>query len=167
MTAASRLAVTVCDIVSMRVVYRVSKTMKSPRLARCLPVAPTGHTIARIDECGGSYEPSADVSGVIAMLSMKRYRWLCVLAGEVAYGVCLLGGLFPLRSGAGTEVHHALFETLPGFVWINPGSVILGAVYVFAFSWIFGSYMVWMHNTSLIEPETKIQQPSSERKGVA
>jgi hypothetical protein len=83
------------------------------------------------------------------MLSMKRYRWLCVLGGEVAYLLCLLGGLLPLRSTAGTEVHHALFETLPGFVWITPASVVLGAAYVFAFAWIFGSYMVWMHNSSL------------------
>ena len=96
------------------------------------------------------------------MLSMKRYRWLCVLGGEVAYLLCLLGGLLPLRSNTGTEVHHALFETLPGFVWITPASVALGAAYVFVFAWIFGSYMVWMHNSSLIEtavaPEAKARK---------
>ena len=51
------------------------------------------------------------------MLSLRRYGWLCVLGGEVAYIVCLLGGYLPLRSARGTELHHALFETLPGFVW--------------------------------------------------
>jgi hypothetical protein len=91
------------------------------------------------------------------MLSMKRYRWLCVLGGEVAYLLCLLGGMLPLRSNAGTEVHHSLFETLPGFVWITPASVALGAAYVFAFAWIFGSYMVWMHNSSLIEPKLHLR----------
>ena len=101
------------------------------------------------------------------MLSMKRYRWLCILAGEVAYAICLAGGLLPLRSSAGTDVHHALFETLPGFVWITPGSVVLGAVYVFIFSWVFGSYMVWMHNTSLIAPEHGASRSASERKGAA
>ena len=84
------------------------------------------------------------------MLSLRRYGWLCVLGGEVAYLVCLLGGYLPLRSARGTELHHTLFETLPGFVWGQPSSMLLGAVYVFVFAWIFGGYMVWMHNTSLI-----------------
>jgi hypothetical protein len=84
------------------------------------------------------------------MLSMRRYGWLCVLGGEVAYIVCLLGGYLPLRSARGTELHHALFETLPGFVWGQPSSMLLGAAYVFVFAWLFGAYMVWMHNTSLI-----------------
>ena len=84
------------------------------------------------------------------MLSLRRYGWLCVLGGEVAYLVCLLGGYLPLRSARGTELHHTLFETLPGFIWGQPSSMVLGAVYVFVFAWIFGGYMVWMHNTSLI-----------------
>ena len=98
------------------------------------------------------------------MLSMKRYRWLCVLGGEVAYILCLLGGLLPIRSSAGIDIHHRLFETLPGFVWISPGSVALGAVYVFVFAWIFGSYAVWMHNTSLIEPDIKSKAPDTRRE---
>ena len=84
------------------------------------------------------------------MLLLKRYRWLCVLGGEVLYILCLLGGFLPLRSVRGTELHHALLETLPGFTWINFSSVLLGAAYVFIFAWLFGSYMVWMHNSSLI-----------------
>ena len=87
------------------------------------------------------------------MLSLRRYGWLCVLGGEVAYTVCLLGGYLPLRSARATELHHTLFETLPGFVWGQPSSMLLGAVYVFVFAWIFGGYMVWMHNTSLIGRE--------------
>jgi hypothetical protein len=71
---------------------------------------------------------------------MQRYGWLCVLGGEVAYWICLLGGYLPLRSVRGTEIHHALFETLPGFTWGSPWSMILGAVYVFAVAWIFGAY---------------------------
>ena len=87
------------------------------------------------------------------MLSLRRYGWLCVLGGEVAYAVCLFGGYLPLRSARATELHHTLFETLPGFVWGQPLSMLLGAVYVFVFAWIFGGYMVWMHNTSLIGRE--------------
>jgi len=84
------------------------------------------------------------------MLSLKRYRWLCVLGGEVLYALCILGGFLPLRNTRGTELHHALLETLPGFTWINIGSVLLGAVYVFVFAWLFGWYIVWMHNSSLV-----------------
>ena len=98
------------------------------------------------------------------MLSLTRYRWLCVLGGEVAYALCLAGGFVPMRSSEGMALHHALFETLPGFVWINPQSVILGAVYVFSFSWVFGTYMVWMHNSSLIETKAENTSSSLPRK---
>lgn len=85
------------------------------------------------------------------MLSLKPYGWLCVLGGEVAYLLCLIGGYLPWRTAQGTALHHALFETLPGFAWGNFGSVILGAAYVFVFAWIFAWYIVWMHNSSLVE----------------
>jgi hypothetical protein len=97
------------------------------------------------------------------MLSLKRYRWLCVLGAEVAYGLCLLGGFLPIRSAIGIELHHQLFETLPGFVWINAQSVILGALYVFAFAWVFGTYFVWMHNTSLTKSETETKTSGAPR----
>lgn len=84
------------------------------------------------------------------MLSLKRYGWLCVLGGEVLYVLCVLGGLLPLRTERGIELHHALFETLPGFTWLTFGSFMLGAIYVFVFSWICAWYIVWMHNTSII-----------------
>jgi hypothetical protein len=77
-----------------------------------------------------------------------------VLGAELAYAICLLGGFLPIRSTKGIELHHALFETLPGFVWINVGSAFLGAFYMFVLAWVFGTYMVWMHNTSLTTPET-------------
>lgn len=85
------------------------------------------------------------------MLSLKRYGRLCVVGGEVVYGLCLLGGFLPWRSAQGAALHHLLFETLPGFTWINPSSFILGAAYVFVFSWVFAWYYVWMHNSSLIK----------------
>lgn len=84
------------------------------------------------------------------MLSLKKYAWLCVLGGEIVYLVCLLGGLLPFRSSEAIRLHHLAFELLPGFTWLNLGSVILGAIYVFAFSWVFGAYIAWMHNSSLI-----------------
>jgi hypothetical protein len=90
------------------------------------------------------------------MLSMKRYRWLCVLGAEVVYFVCLFGDFLPFRTPSAIELHHKIFETLPGFVWLNIQSVILGAIYMFVFAWIFGSYFVWMHNTSLIRAENEV-----------
>ena len=84
-------------------------------------------------------------------LSLKSYVWKCVLGSEIVYFICLFGGLIPLRSVEATKLHHLFFEVLPGFTWINTGSVILGAVYMFIFALIFGSYMVWMHNSSLIK----------------
>jgi hypothetical protein len=59
----------------------------------------------------------------------------------------------PLRTGKAIELHRALFEMLPGFVWGSVTSIVLGAFYVFAFAWIFAAYFVWMHNTSLTAPE--------------
>ena len=98
------------------------------------------------------------------MLRLTRYCWLCVLRAEITYIVCLLGGFLPIRTAAGIELHHRIFETLPGFVWINAQSVILGAVYVFAFAWIFGAYFVWMHNTSLISAENQTRVSGTPRK---
>jgi hypothetical protein len=85
----------------------------------------------------------------MGQLSLRKYVWKCVLGTEVLYVLCVLGGFLPFRSAAGIELHHRLFETLPGFVWISSGSFILGAVYMFIFAWVFGSYFVWMHNSSL------------------
>lgn len=83
-------------------------------------------------------------------LSLKSYGWKCVLGVEAAYVLCVLGGFLPLRSAAGIQLHHAIFETLPGFTWISFSSFVLGASYMFVFAWIFASYFVWMHNSSLI-----------------
>lgn len=83
-------------------------------------------------------------------LSLQSYGWKCVLGMEVVYTVCLVGGLLPWRTPAGMQLHHTLFEMLPGFTWISFGSFILGAVYVFVLAWVFAWYMVWMYNSSLI-----------------
>lgn len=86
-------------------------------------------------------------------LSLKKYGWKCALGAEIVYIVCLLGGFLPLRTARGIELHHTIFETLPGFSWISTGSALLGAVYFFAFAWIFAWYFVWMHNSSMVETE--------------
>lgn len=83
-------------------------------------------------------------------LSLKSYVKKCILGAEIVYVACLVGGFLPLRSQRGIELHHALFETLPGFTWLTFGSVIWGAVLIAVIAWIFGAYMVWMHNSSLV-----------------
>jgi hypothetical protein len=83
------------------------------------------------------------------MLSYKKYITKCVFGAEIVYMICLVGGLLPFRSMRGIELHHALFETLPGFTWLTGPSILWGAVLVGVFSVIFGMYMVWMHNSSI------------------
>ncbi len=65
--------------------------------------------------------------------------------------LCLVGGFLPWRSQKGIELHHALFETLPGFTWISFGSFVWGLILIGAISYIFGAYIVWMHNSSLVK----------------
>lgn len=84
-------------------------------------------------------------------LSYFSYVWKCVAGAEVAYFICLLGAFALERTANGSQLHHTLFETLPGFVWLTPASVVLGALYMFIFAIIFGTYMVWMHNSSINE----------------
>lgn len=82
-------------------------------------------------------------------LDYFSYVLKCVIGAEVVYAICL-GGAFVLdRSPKGTEMHHTMFETMPGFVWIDAPSVMLGAMYILAFAIVFGIYMVWMHNSSI------------------
>ncbi|MFH0804007.1 MAG: hypothetical protein V1896_00165 [Candidatus Zambryskibacteria bacterium] len=84
-------------------------------------------------------------------LSLKSYVSKCVLGSEIIYVLCLFSGLLPFRNQAAIELHHKLFETLPGFTWLTFGSFVWGAVLIAAISWVFGLYMVWMHNSSLIQ----------------
>lgn len=83
-------------------------------------------------------------------LSLSSYVKKCVLGAEIVYVVCLIGGYLPLRSQRGIELHHTLFETLPGFTWLTFGSFIWGAILIAVIAWVFGAYMVWMHNSSIV-----------------
>lgn len=85
------------------------------------------------------------------MLSYKSYISKCVFGAEAVYILCLAGGFLPLRSVRGIELHHSLFETIPGFIWLTASSVIWGGVVLAVLSVIFGLYMVWMHNSSLVK----------------
>ncbi|OGY65006.1 MAG: hypothetical protein A3A04_01405 [Candidatus Harrisonbacteria bacterium RIFCSPLOWO2_01_FULL_40_28] len=80
-------------------------------------------------------------------LSLKKYSLLCVLGGEVAYTACLIYGT--TLTGKLAELHHAIFELLPGFTWLGFGSFIVGAITVGVWSCLGGAYIAWMHNYSL------------------
>ena len=82
------------------------------------------------------------------MLSTKKYPLLCVLGMEIFYVLCIgYGFLLPDK---GRELHHALFELIPGFVWGNPVRMVWGALYMGVLAWIAGWYIAWMHNASMI-----------------
>lgn len=80
-------------------------------------------------------------------LAYKPYLWRCILGGEIVYVLCVMYGV--MINPATQGVHTALFNTLPGFTWLTPGSFVLGLLYVFVTSVVFGAYMVWMHNASV------------------
>ena len=82
------------------------------------------------------------------MLFKTKYAALCVLGTEIFYLLCLGYGL--LLSGKAKDLHHALFELIPGFLWGNLASMAWGAVYLAIFAWIIGWYIAWMHNASVI-----------------
>jgi hypothetical protein len=86
------------------------------------------------------------------MLSKTKYSGLCVAGIEVFYVLCLIYG--SLLVGRAQEIHHSLFELLPGVAWGDPLSLIWGAVLLGLFALIVGWYVAWMHNVSLL-PETK------------
>lgn len=85
------------------------------------------------------------------MLSFKRYGWLCVLGGEV-------GVLYLPSRWLPAAALCARNRDPPRFIRDAAGIYLgqsmehdLGAFYVFALAWIFGAYMVWMHNSSLLK----------------
>lgn len=80
-------------------------------------------------------------------LSVGKYASLCVLGGEIAYTACLVYGT--LLTGKAAELHHAIFELLPGFSWLGTGSFLAGAVTVAVWSGAAGAYIAWMHNASI------------------
>ena len=87
-----------------------------------------------------------------AMLSKTKYSGLCVLGTEVLYVLCLVYGA--LLAGRAQELHHSLFELLPGVAWGNPLTFVWGAVLLGVLALIVGWYVAWMHNISLMA-ETK------------
>jgi hypothetical protein len=82
------------------------------------------------------------------MLFKAKYAALCVLGAEIFYVLCVGYGL--LLSDKAKDLHHALFELIPGFVWGNLASMVWGAVYMAILAWIAGWYIAWMHNASMI-----------------
>lgn len=80
-------------------------------------------------------------------LSVGKYAGLCILGGEIVYTACLIYGT--TLSGKTAELHHTLFELLPGFTWVGFGSWIAGGISIAIWSGLGGAYIAWMHNASL------------------
>jgi len=66
----------------------------------------------------------------------------------IVYVFCLPYGY--LLSAKGKELHDALFELIPGFVWGDVLSLVWGGVFLAVLAWIGGWSIAWMHNASLI-----------------
>jgi len=81
------------------------------------------------------------------MLSTTKYAALCVLGMEIFYVLCIGYGF--VLSDKARELHHALFELIPGFVWGNPVSLVWGGLYMGVLALVGGWYIAWMHNASL------------------
>jgi hypothetical protein len=82
------------------------------------------------------------------MLSKTKYAARCVLGMEIFFVLCVGYGLLLLDSRK--DLHHALFELIPGFIWGNPVAMVWGAVFAGVWAWIVGWYIAWMHNASII-----------------
>ena len=67
---------------------------------------------------------------------------------EIFYVVCLGYGF--VLSGKARELHHSLFELIPGFAWGNPVRMLWGAVLLGIFARVAGWYVAWMHNVSMV-----------------
>ena len=80
------------------------------------------------------------------MLFKTKYAGLCVLGTEIFYVFCIGYGF--VLTGKAMELHHALFELIPGMVWGNPASMVWGAFYLAIVAWVSGWYIAWMHNVS-------------------
>jgi len=83
------------------------------------------------------------------LLSKTKYAALCLVGTEIFYILCIGYGLLFL-TGKAMELHHALFELIPGFAWGNPASMALGAVYLGIMAMIAGWCIAWMHNASIV-----------------
>ena len=58
------------------------------------------------------------------MLFKTKYAGLCVLGTEIFYVLCVGYGF--VLTGRAMDLHHSLFELIPGFSWGNSASIVWG-----------------------------------------
>ncbi|OGH67948.1 MAG: hypothetical protein A3C15_00245 [Candidatus Magasanikbacteria bacterium RIFCSPHIGHO2_02_FULL_50_9b] len=80
-------------------------------------------------------------------LSYVPYSLKCILGAEIMYVGCIFYGT--TLNKPNSELHHALLGLLPGFTWGSLSSAIVSGVVIAAYAFIFGLFMVWMHNSSM------------------
>lgn len=96
-------------------------------------------------------------------ISLEKYGWRLSFGAVVFYFICLSYG--SLLSSEARELHHALFEMIPGFIWGSAASVIVGAIYFFVLAWILAWFIVWTHNSSLEGDYSKQSKRPAEKHG--
>ena len=82
------------------------------------------------------------------MLSKTKYSALCFVGAELFYVACLPYGY--LLSAKGRELHDALFQLIPGFVWGDALSMVWGGLFIGVLAAIGGWYIAWMHNEAMV-----------------
>ena len=60
----------------------------------------------------------------------------------ISYVLCLLYGLLPID----TELHHGLFELLPGFTWFTWPSFFMGVIWSVVFAWYIALVLIPLYN---------------------
>ena len=82
------------------------------------------------------------------MFSYQSYIWKCVLGSEIIYVLCMVYRVFVTAELL--PLHDSLLRLLPGFSW-TPAGMLAAAVGIAVYSAVFGAYMVWMLNSSIIK----------------
>ena len=75
-------------------------------------------------------------------LGIKVVSLTLATSFSIAYVLCILYGLaiYP------TNMHTAIFETLPWFKWLDPASFVIGLVTVFGAGLFYGAIVSLIYN---------------------
>jgi hypothetical protein len=100
-----------------------------------------GEAVGRGDEPGIAKEDSHRRSGAVEApggITVPHYAWHCLLVGEGAYFLCILGGYLTLVVGQRVGLYDALLEPTPEFFWHGRLNLMVGAAFISAVGWVFG-----------------------------
>lgn len=80
-------------------------------------------------------------SGSVHVLDVKAVSLTLAISFSIVYILCVLYGIV-----SPTELHVALFETLPFFKWLDPASFLIGLAESFVAGLFYGTIVVLIYN---------------------